>query len=175
MKEVAGKQKYVLPFAALVAACGAAACVHSAFTFPVARLYSGLPLLALLTVVLGSRLTMQLPRAKVHVSVSDTLIFIILLLYGSEAAVLTAAMEALYTSLRFRAKGITIRLDGVAFNTALMACSTFLSAWALRSSLGSTPVPFQADSAALFTAVCVMARAGSVRGQLFARRRLYRL
>src|SRR5215212_5932327 len=141
MKEVVGKQRYVLPFAALVTAGGAAACIISAYNLPVARFDSGPLLLALLTIFLGSRLTIQLPRAKVHVSVSDTLIFIILLLYGGEAAVLTAAVEALYTSIRFRVKGITIRPDGVIFNTALMACSTFAAAWALRSCPGSSADP----------------------------------
>src|SRR5215210_6416130 len=159
MREVVGKQRYVLPFAALVGALGAAACALSVYSFPVARFDSGLLLLALLTVLLGSRLTIQLPRAKVHVSFSDTLIFIILLLYGGEAAVLIAAVEAFYTSFRFRAQGITIRFDGVLFNTALMACSTFLSAWALRSSLGAATVSSQADNVTLFTAVCVMALA----------------
>src|SRR5215213_1211841 len=159
MKEVVGRQKYVLPFAALVTACGAAACIFSALNLPVARFDSGLLLLTLLTILLGSRLTMQLPRAKVHVSFSDTLIFIILLLYGGEAAVLIAAVEAFYTSFRFRAQGITIRFDGVLFNTALMACSTFLSAWALRFSLGTAAVSSQADNVTLFTAVCVMALA----------------
>src|SRR5215207_9283454 len=159
MREVVGKQKYVLPFAALVTACGAVACVFSAYNLPVAGFDSGLLLLALLTILLGSRLTMQLPRAKVHVSVSDTLIFIILLLYGGEAAVLVAAAEAFYTSFRFRSKGITIRFDGVLFNMALMACSTFLSAWALRSILGPAAPSSQTDNVTLFTAVCVMALA----------------
>ncbi len=77
MKEAVGKKKYVLPFAALVGACGATACVFSAYTLPAASLDAGLLLLALLTILLGSRLTLQLPRAKVHVSVSDTLVFAI--------------------------------------------------------------------------------------------------
>jgi diguanylate cyclase (GGDEF)-like protein len=157
MKEVVGKQKYVLPFAALVTACGVAACVFSVRNLPVARFDSGLLLLALLTILLGSRLTMQLPRANVHVTVADTLVFIILLVYGGEAAVLVAAMEALNTSFRFRAQGITIRFDGVLFNTALMACSTFVSALALRSILGSATVSWQANSVTLYTAICVMA------------------
>src|SRR2546421_2699164 len=158
MKEAAGKQKYVLPFVALVVALGAAACLLSAYNLPVARFDLGLPLLSLLTVLLGSRLTVQLPRAKVHVSASDTLIFATLLLYGGEAAVLTAAAEAFYTSLRFRARGITIRSDAILFNAALMACSTFLAAWALRSCLGPGVDPSHAGSAAtLFTALCVMA------------------
>jgi len=158
MREVVGKQRYVLPFAALIGALGAAACALSVYSLPIARFDSGLPLLSLLTVFLGSRLTIQLPRAKVHVSVSDTLIFAILLLYGGEAAVLTAAVEAFYTSFRFRAKGITIRPDGIIFNTALLACSTFAAAWALRSCLGPTADPSHAASAAtLFTALCVMA------------------
>lgn len=159
MKKAVGKQRYVLPFAALVTVCGAAACVFSALHLPIAKFDSGLLLLALLTILLGSRLTMQLPRAKVHVSFSDTLIFIILLVYGGEAAVLVAALEAFYTSFRFRAQGITIRFDGVLFNTALMACSTFLSAWALHTSLGSAAVSSQADNVTLFTAVCIMALA----------------
>src|SRR5215213_1423641 len=168
MKEAVGKQKYVLPFAALVTACGAAACVFSAWNLPVAGFDLGLLLLALLTVLLGSRLTMQLPGAKVHVSVSDTLVFIILLLYGGEAAVLVAAVEAFYTSFRFRAQGITIRFDGVLFNTALMACSTFLSAWALRCALGTATVSSQADNVTLFTAVCVMALAQYAANSLLA-------
>jgi hypothetical protein len=159
MKEVVGKQRYVPPFTALIIACGAAACIFSASNLPVARFDSGLLLLALLTILLGSRLTMQLPRAKVHVSVSDTLIFLILFVYGGEAAVLVAAAEALYTSFRFRVQGITIRFDGVLFNTALMACSTFLSARALRAGLGSDTFSLQADNATLFTAVCAMALA----------------
>src|SRR5215213_9623100 len=157
MKEVVSKQRYVLPFAALVTAGGAAACLFSAYNLPVARFDAGLLLLALLTIFVSSRLTVQLPSAKIHVSVSDTLIFIILLLYGGEAAVLTAAAEALYTSIRFRVKGITLRFDGVLFNTALMACSTFLSAWALQLSLGSATAPLQAKTIILLTAVCIMA------------------
>jgi diguanylate cyclase (GGDEF)-like protein len=157
MKEVVGKQKYVLPFAAFVTACGATACIYSASNLPVARFDVGLLLLSLLTILLGSRLTMQLPRAKVHVTVADTLIFIILLVYGGEAAVLVAAAEALNTSFRFRSQGITIRFDGVLFNTGLMACSTFLSALALRSILGSAAVSWETNGVTLFTAVCVMA------------------
>jgi diguanylate cyclase (GGDEF)-like protein len=153
-----GKQKYVMPFVALVVALGAAACALSAYSFPVRRFDWGLPLLSLITVFLGSRLTIQLPWAKVHVSVTDTLVFATLLLYGGEAAVLTAAAEALYTSFRFRARGITIRLDAIIFNAAVMACSTFAAAWALRLCLGPGADPSRAESVtALFTALCLMA------------------
>jgi diguanylate cyclase (GGDEF)-like protein len=158
MQEAVGKQKYVLPFAALVTASGAAAVMFSAHNLPATQFDLGLPVLSVITILLGSRFTLQLPRAKVHVSVSDTLIFTTLLFYGGEAAVLTAAAEALYTSLRFRGKGIAIRFDGITFNTALMACSTFLAASALRWSLGSDAGASRTGSGAtFFYAVCVMA------------------
>jgi diguanylate cyclase (GGDEF)-like protein len=157
MQEAVGKQKYVLPFAALVTASGAAAFMLSAHNLPVTQFDLGLPVLSVITILLGSRFTLQLPRAKVHVSVSDTLIFTTLLLYGGEAAVLTAAAEALYTSLRFRGRGIAIRFDGIIFNTALMACSTFLAASAFRWSLGTAGLSRPGTGIAFFLALCVMA------------------
>jgi hypothetical protein len=157
-KEPLGKQKYVVPFAALVTWSGALACMVSARDLPFARFDLGLPVLSLITVLLGSRFTLQLPRAKVHISVSDTLIFAILLSYGGAAAVLTAGAEALYTSLRFRTKGIAIRFDGIIFNVALMACSTFLAAWAFRWSMGSAAgVSHPYTGVTFFFALCVMA------------------
>jgi diguanylate cyclase (GGDEF)-like protein len=158
MKEAVGRQKYLVPFAALVTASGALGCVVSARNLPLAQFDLGFPVLALITILLGSRFTLQLPRAKVHVAVSDTLIFATLLFYGGEAAVLTAAAEALYTSLKFRAKGIAIRIDGIVFNTALMACSTFLAAGAFRWSLGSAAgIVSLGNGVNAFLALCVMA------------------
>ena len=158
LKEGMRRQKYVVPFTALVASLGALACLQSMRNLPIAQFDWGLPALSFITIVLGSRLTLQMPRAKVHISVSDTLVFATLLSYGGEAAVLTAAAEALYTSLRFRAKGIAIRFDGIVFNTALMAFSTFLTASALRWSMGNAVAGSRPSGAiTCFFSLCVMA------------------
>lgn len=76
-------------------------------------------LLSLFTIGFGSRLTIQIPRFKSHVAVSDTFIFLTLLLYGGEFAIILSAVEAFASSWRFCNKKIT-----VFFNAAAMAIST---------------------------------------------------
>src|ERR1051325_11264735 len=71
------------------------------------------------TLGLGSRISVRIPRLKSHISVSDTFIFLTLLLYGGQLAVLLAALEATISSWRFCNKRIT-----VFFNSAAMAIAT---------------------------------------------------
>src|SRR5438034_11279992 len=90
-------------------------------------------LLALATVLIGPRLSIQIPRVKAHISVSDTFVFLSLLLFGGEAAILLATAEALCASLR-----IGCRVRTYLFNAAVMACATFLTVWTLRLLFGET-------------------------------------
>lgn len=75
-------------------------------------------LLSIFTVAVGSRVTIQIPRFKSHISVSDTFIFLILLLYGGEIAVIIAAVEATASAWRFCNRKLT-----VFFNAATIAVS----------------------------------------------------
>jgi hypothetical protein len=50
--------------------------------------------IAVLTLFLSSRIVIKIPQFSSHISVSDTFIFLTLLLYGGEAAILMAATEA---------------------------------------------------------------------------------
>ncbi len=59
-----------------------------------------LGVLVLITLFLTSRITIKIPQFSSYISVSDTFIFLTLLLYGCEAAILMAATEALLTSFR---------------------------------------------------------------------------
>jgi diguanylate cyclase (GGDEF)-like protein/PAS domain S-box-containing protein len=77
--------------------------------------------LAAFTIGFGSRITIQIPRFKSHISVSDTFIFLALILFGGEAAVILASVEAFFSAWRFCNKKIT-----VFFNAAVMALSTSL-------------------------------------------------
>lgn len=81
------------------------------------------------TIGIGSRVTIQIPRVKTHIAVSDTFIFLALLLYGGQIAVVLAAVEAIFSSWRFCNKKIT-----VFFNMAAMALSTSLVVGALKIS-----------------------------------------
>ncbi len=78
-----------------------------------------LVLLGVFTIAVGSRMTIQIPRFKSHVSVSDIFIFLALLLYGGEFAVILAALEATASAWRFCNRKLT-----VFFNAATMAVST---------------------------------------------------
>ena len=111
----------------MIIALGAAACLFAAYHLPVAQIDIKFLLLAFITVVISSRVMIQLPRANAKITVSDALIFLTILIYSGEAAILLAASEALSTSFRFNKKWRT-RL----FNSALLACSTFLTVWTLR-------------------------------------------
>ncbi len=85
-------------------------------------------ILAAFTIGIGSRITLQIPRFKSHISVSDTFIFFALLLYGGEIAIALAAVEAFCSSWRFCNKKIT-----VFFNAAAMALSTTVLVLTLQS------------------------------------------
>ncbi len=70
------------------------------------------------TIGFSSRITIEIPRFKSHIAVSDTFIFLALLMYGGETAIVLAAIEAFFSSWRFCNKKFT-----VFFNTALVAIS----------------------------------------------------
>ncbi len=72
-------------------------------------------------------LRIQIPRTKFHLTVSEVLIFYILLVYGGGSAVLLAALECLYTSFKFKYKGITIENKTILFNVSLGAISTYFT------------------------------------------------
>jgi diguanylate cyclase (GGDEF)-like protein/PAS domain S-box-containing protein len=135
----------------LVVAAGMSIVGYTAWHLPLQRLDVRFLLLALATICIGSRLSIQIPRVKAHISVSDTFIFLTLLMFGGEAAILLATVEALCSSVR-----IATRTQVHFFNASVMACSTFLTVWALRLCFGET-VWHDVYSANYLIALCVMA------------------
>ncbi|HVS81673.1 MAG TPA: diguanylate cyclase [Pyrinomonadaceae bacterium] len=136
----------------LVVAAGMSVVGYTAWHLPLHRLDVRFLLLALATVCIGSRLSIQIPRVKAHVSVSDTFIFLSLLMFGGEAAILLATVEALCSSVR-----ISTKAQVYFFNAGVMACSTFLTVWALRLCFGETIGWHDVYSANYLIALCVMA------------------
>src|SRR5438128_235699 len=128
----------------VVALCG--------YDLPVRQLNVRFLLLALVTVAIGSRVSVQIPRVKAHISVSDTFIFLTLLLFGGEAAVLVATVEALCSSFR-----IGKRVETHFFNASVMAIATFLTFVSLRLFFGQLTADHQSYSANFVIALCVMA------------------
>jgi signal transduction histidine kinase len=147
------RQRFKEPYMWSVIAIGALVILLSAYRLPIARLDPPFLLLALIMIVISSSIAIRIPRISGGITVSDTFIFLTMLLYGGEAAILLAALEAAFASLRVSRKSITIL-----FNSAMLACSTFLTVWVLRLFFGPiTDLPRDGYSANFFIALCVMA------------------
>ncbi len=136
-----------------VIALGAAAFAYSATRLPVAQLDRRFLILALITVGIGSRLSVRVPRVRGQITVSDTFLFLTILLFDGEAAILLATVEAVSTSLR-----VTKKKFHHLFNAGVMALSYFLTVWTVRLSFGSpAELAQQVYSDKLIMALSVMA------------------
>lgn len=98
---------------------GAAALGAALISVPLERVDLYFLLLFCFTIGVGSRITVPIPSLKSQIAVSDTFIFLAIVLFGGELAIILAAVEALFSSLRFCSKKITVM-----FNAAAMAIST---------------------------------------------------
>jgi signal transduction histidine kinase/CheY-like chemotaxis protein len=138
-------------YAWLTVAVGAGCVAYSAYHVPPAALSLKFAVAAMLIVLLSGRLSIGIPNSTGHITVSDTFIFMLMLLYGGGPAVVVAAIEGAYSSAAYR------RLT-VAFNGAVMAISTLLTATVLTHAFGMplTELPTQ-EVAKLVQVVCLMA------------------
>lgn len=106
----------------LVTCAGGLAYLMSAYRVDLRLLDIKFVTIATLMVLLSSRIIISIPRFPSHISVSETFIFLTLLLFGGDAAILLAGTEALLSSFRFSKKPRTIL-----FNLGGAACSTFIT------------------------------------------------
>jgi signal transduction histidine kinase/ActR/RegA family two-component response regulator len=114
-----------------------------------------LGVLVIVTVFVSSRITIKIPQSGSQISVSDTFVFLTLLLYGCEAAILMAATEALFASFR---SGYCRKASTLLFNWACAAWSVCVTSYSLSYFFGD-PVSLNAGrlSARFVTAVGLMA------------------
>src|SRR5215212_9538706 len=96
-----GNQKYE-PFRRIISGVGALVCLFSASRLPLERIDLRFLLLAVMTIIVSSRIAVQIPRFDTNVTVSDTFIFLAILLYGGETGIMLAAAEGLCSGVRIR-------------------------------------------------------------------------
>lgn len=146
------RHRFFKPFLVLVVAAGAAALIFSLTRTSLQQLDWRFLLLLIAMAAVASRLSIPIPHVKGEVTVGDTLIFLTMLLYDGEAAVLMAAMDGLSSSL-YVSKKPRVWL----FNSAQMSASTLLTVWTLRFCFGAIPGLSRAGySSRIVGAVCVM-------------------
>ncbi len=125
------KKRNIKIFLTVLLPLGLAASASAVYDFPSEKISWTLLLLSMITIFFSSYLKIQLPRTKIYLTLSETLIFFTLLSYGGEIAVILAAFESLYASLNMKREGISISRQTVVINIAGTVVSTFASAWAI--------------------------------------------
>ena len=137
----------------LIPAVGAIVCLYCVFRLDVADIDGHFLILAAVTLCFGSRLGIEFSKHRVQITVSDSFIFLTLLLYGPELGVLLAAAEALCSSFRFSKLWWT-RF----FNAGLLAFSTFVTAVVVSYFFGPIVVLGRGSVSGKFiAAVCLIA------------------
>src|SRR6266404_2083425 len=148
--KILDKQRYLKPFVALVAAAAIGIIAFCFLRLDASQLDVRFLLLFLFTVAIGARLIIHIPSINGELTVSDTLIFLAMLLWGGEPAILLAAAVGFFSSLR-----VTSRVASHLFNFSVMTCSTFLTVVVLRLAFG--PVTMLGGRGLSLLAVIVMA------------------
>lgn len=128
-------------FATVLLLIGGVCLLGALVSMPFEHFDYKLLILIIFTIGFGSRITVQIPALKSHISVSDTFIFLALLLYGGQVAIVLAAVEAIFSSWRFCNKKITVFQ-----NAALMAISTTTAVLALNIFGLSQEIYFHANN-----------------------------
>lgn len=134
-----------------VVAAGVAAVLYAACTLPRGIIDGYFLLLTLITAVIGSRIAIRIPQINVNITVEDTFVFIALLLYGGEAAVMTGALAGICSALR-----ISRKVRTVAFGSAALACAVLATATVLKYTFGTTTNLVNNGPSLAVIALCLM-------------------
>jgi len=92
-----------------------------------AQLSPGVITIALLTIFCSCYLRIQLPRVNIHLTISDGLIILTMLLYGGEIALLLVAIETFLASLNIMRQGLPIKPRTILVNVYFAIFSVFFA------------------------------------------------
>jgi len=146
-----------------VTALGAVACTHAATSIPAAKIDLQFMFLCVSLVVLGSRVAINVPRINTNITVDDTFVFMGLLLYGAEAAILLGALSGLSACLR-----ISKRPRTVLFAAASLSCAIFVTSQVLTHVFGPLkelliqPLPITVSAVSIMALVQYFTHTGLV-------------
>jgi signal transduction histidine kinase/CheY-like chemotaxis protein len=147
------RNKFFRPFLWVATGTGCLAFLYACARVNLAEFDARFVLLVAMALLLTSRITVPIPRLSSQISVSDTFVFLLLLLYGPAAAIIVGSIEAFISSLRFSRKA---RI--VAFNWAGAAVSISITSGVMEAMFGDV-VALRAHplTARFVAAICTMA------------------
>ena len=143
-----GKKRFIKQYMLLVVAAGVAIFFYSLCSLPFGKLDFRFCLLFLLTVVINSRIAIRVPRVNTTITVADSFVFLTLLLYGPEAAVIVAAADGLSAGRHLSKRWIT-----VLFNAAAAGSAAFITGAIARVLFGAN---FHVDTQSLSTSLVLL-------------------
>jgi len=127
------KDKAINLFIAALAPVAIGALVWACLGISVEQMNAGVLTLSLLTIFCSCYLRIQLPRVNLHLTISDGLIMLALLIYGGEIALLLAVVETLIAALNIRRKGVAISAKTIVANVEIAAVSVLFAATVIRN------------------------------------------
>lgn len=146
------RTRWTRPYQLLIIAMGAVILIWSVSHLRFSELGMRFAFMSLITLGIGSRISVNIPHTKEQISVSDIFIFLSVMLFGKEAAVFLAAADGLSLSARVSKKPITI-----SFNVAVYTGATYLAATVAQLCFGSLYVLRHSSPSVLVLGVCLMA------------------
>src|SRR2546423_6867096 len=109
-------------------------------------------LLGLITINLGTRIAVKIPHVKGQVNLSAAFVFLALLLFDGESAILLSLVAALCATLHF-----SRRTPQLLFNSALATITTFLLVVVLRLCFGQLVALPRAHTFIFLLIICLTA------------------
>ncbi|MEQ1923559.1 MAG: bifunctional diguanylate cyclase/phosphodiesterase [Pyrinomonadaceae bacterium] len=137
------KDKKINIFLAILAPFSLAALAWALMGISAGRIDTGVITLTVLTVFCSCYLRIQLPRVNTHLTISDALIMLAMLLYGGEVAVLLVIVETAVASLHLMRQGVRIKVKTIFFNVMTNAIAVLAAAKAVWFIFGSTDLVLQ--------------------------------
>jgi len=151
-QKLVGRQRFASPYQWTIVVLGAIVLCSSVAHISLAQIDMRFLLLTFVTVIISSRLAVKVPRINTNITISDTFIFLALLLYGGDAAILLATAEGLCSGARVGKK-----LRTILFNSAVMSCSTMLTAQAVNLLFGHPTTLLRQTFPVVLMGSCVIA------------------
>jgi diguanylate cyclase (GGDEF)-like protein len=150
---VENTEKKINRYLSILLPLGVPVLVWAMYLFPVEKLSTGMVALSAVTIFFSSSLRIQLPRTKIHLTVSDALITLSLLIYGGEVSVILAALESCFTSYHLRRKGVVIKTQTIFLNVSVAILSVFAASLAVSFFFGSAESVIASGNNTAFTAL----------------------
>jgi diguanylate cyclase (GGDEF)-like protein/putative nucleotidyltransferase with HDIG domain len=138
-------------FLVIVSVVGLMVFVYAGFALAFRSISVEWILLSVVTILMVSRIDIGIPKARSAVTLSDTFIFMSVLLYGTYASVVLAGLEAAACALQFRE-----RRRMILFNVAAMSLSIFAASSAVTFTFGELP-PLASEPGRLVLAAGMLA------------------